>query len=644
MKIESNNIVLTKNAKTINKNINKQGNNIVTNYKPITSLNTNELGIYKTLLRKNNLSFGVKRLNILAPNLNFDELLIYGMKYNVLLSKETLEDLRKQFIKRNKIITDYCLKFVSGEKLEDLDSDEKCENYINSKNDEDFDIEDNTNVLEICENKLFEQVDSIYEILKETLPATSSEINDEIAKLSKDERKLNNIVKTTNTAKRTSKQARFIEKGKSIRYTVIGELIRNDKYNKSGNAQYEIGWGRVNLFKICSYAAFSSMNDKDFIENICKKTNDITLPEPPKQLVNILKGSEMVFSNFDMQQELEENYIVPQIKINNLEIFCKLKIRLLKKHLEEIKKIEDIKSKEPIELDFDLFKAEEINAQKSVSTKKKNNKKAKESKKDSSLNQTNKIEINSQETIKQQLEIKQKKQEEFSTNLNIENMIDDIEINGEFQLVGLTLDNILKDLDSKKVFSKCDKYDDNHERYFANKEVVSMFFENLLTDEALDESLKKYIKFNKKEISEAQQHFIGSVLSRLRLRDPNLKLKEAIRIIAETLNEGVLVHSSTKNYNAKLDIYSPKHCLMIPFEIDDKNQTINLKTLLDFQDENARKTRYISNPRIQKLSSHNQLNTFHNNVFNKKNIPTYSLKVMSQYDFNLLKSLYQRQY
>lgn len=105
MKIESNNIVLTKNTKTINKNINKQGNNIVTNYKPITSLNTNELGIYKTLLRKNNLSFGVKRLNILAPNLNFDELLIYGMKYNVLLSKETLEDLRKQFIKRNKIIT-----------------------------------------------------------------------------------------------------------------------------------------------------------------------------------------------------------------------------------------------------------------------------------------------------------------------------------------------------------------------------------------------------------------------------------------------------------------------------------------------------------------------------------------------------------
>ena len=238
----------------------------------------------------------------------------------------------------------------------------------------------------------------------------------------------------------------------------------------------------------------------------------------------------------------------------------------------------------------------------------------------------------------------EKKQEEFSTNLNIENMIDDIEINGEFQLVGLTLDNTLKDLDSKKVFSKCDKYDDNHERYFANKEVVSMFFENLLTDEALDESLKKYIKFNKKEISEAQQHFIGSVLSRLRLRDPNLKLKEAIRIIAETLNEGVLVHSSTKNYNAKLDIYSPKHCLMIPFEIDDKNQTINLKTLLDFQDENARKTRYISNPRIQKLNSHNRLNTFHNNVINKKNIPTYSLKVMSQYDFNLLKSLYQRQY
>ncbi|UKI41368.1 MAG: hypothetical protein L6V95_15315 [Candidatus Melainabacteria bacterium] len=83
---------------------------------------------------------------------------------------------------------------------------------------------------------------------------------------------------------------------------------------------------------------------------------------------------------------------------------------------------------------------------------------------------------------------------------------------------------------------------------------------------------------------------------------------------------------------------------MIPFEIDDKNQTINLKTLLDFQDENARKTRYISNPRIQKLSSHNQLNTFHNNVFNKKNIPTYSLKDMLQLNFNLLKLLYQRQY
>ncbi|UKI41370.1 MAG: hypothetical protein L6V95_15325 [Candidatus Melainabacteria bacterium] len=34
----------------------------------------------------------------------------------------------------------------------------------------------------------------------------------------------------------------------------------------------------------------------------------------------------------------------------------------------------------------------------------------------------------------------------------MENMIDDIEINGEFQLVGLTLDNTLKDLDSKKYF------------------------------------------------------------------------------------------------------------------------------------------------------------------------------------------------
>ncbi|UKI41369.1 MAG: hypothetical protein L6V95_15320 [Candidatus Melainabacteria bacterium] len=51
-----------------------------------------------------------------------------------------------------------------------------------------------------------------------------------------------------------------------------------------------------------------------------------------------------------------------------------------------------------------------------------------------------------------------------------------------------------------------------------------------MTDEALDENLKKYIKFNKKEISATQQHFIGSVLSRLRLRDPNLKLKEAIKL------------------------------------------------------------------------------------------------------------------
>ena len=216
---------------------------------------------------------------------------------------------------------------------------------------------------------------------------------------------------------------------------------------------------------------------------------------------------------------------------------------------------------------------------------------------------------------------------------------EDVKLNGEFNLVGITLENTLADLDHKKVFSTPDSHD-GHERFLANNEVVNIFFSNLMKGEVLDENIKKYINFDQKEISETQQHFVGSVLARFKKRNPNMTLNETIKIVAGILNNGVLVHSLTKNCNAKLDIYSPEYQLMIPFELDSEKQTIQLKTILDFENKNLRQNRFVKNPRNQSLSGYGNLDKFNEDLV-AGNIETATLQNTLKWGYRMLAHYYR---
>ena len=158
--------------------------------------------------------------------------------------------------------------------------------------------------------------------------------------------------------------------------------------------------------------------------------------------------------------------------------------------------------------------------------------------------------------------------------------------------------------------------------------------------EVLDENIKKCINFDQKEISETQQHFVGSVLARLKTRNPNMTLNETIKIVAGILNNGVLVHSLTKNCNAKLDIYSPEYQLMIPFELDSEKQTIQLKTILDFENKNLRQNRFVKNPRNQSLSGYGNLDKFHEDLV-ARNIETATLQNTLSLSYGMLAHYYK---
>ena len=95
---------------------------------------------------------------------------------------------------------------------------------------------------------------------------------------------------------------------------------------------------------------------------------------------------------------------------------------------------------------------------------------------------------------------------------------------------------------------------------------------------------------------------------------------------------------------AKLDIYSIEHQIMIPFIMDEENQCIHLKTMLEFKDEDARKSRYISNPRHDQLNGCCSLNKFDYNLRNNKDISIYLLPEVFEYKLRLLKVLFQKKY
>ena len=200
----------------------------------------------------------------------------------------------------------------------------------------------------------------------------------------------------------------------------------------------------------------------------------------------------------------------------------------------------------------------------------------------------------------------------------------------------------MTELDSKKLFSRVDNNDVTHERYTADSSVVNAFYKGLINDEELNVNVKKYIKFNPK--AEGDKHFVGAFLARLKDRNPYLKLSEAIEKLVNILNNGVLVHSLTKGHNAKLDIYSIEHQIMIPFIMDEENQCIHLKTMLEFKDEDARKSRYISNPRHDQLNGCCSLNKFDYNLRNNKDISIYLLPEVFEYKLRLLKVLFQKKY
>ncbi len=644
MKIRYRNIILAQNDKTIKKNEHSKDNLIDESYKPLTPINANQLGIYKSLLNKKDLSFGMKRLNInSAFGTDLEYLLVKAPKKRLSMLTERLKHInsfRDEFIKRNNIVIDYCAKFISGEELENLDTNEKFERYINSQEKEP-DIDNVNNILDVCKNKLYEQIDGKYEYIKEELPSTSSEINLGIFILRKHLIDTNSVLRNIHSCVKLPK-AKELGFQHYLQRTLFNELLMHDAYLETGKPRREIAEGRINLLKVCAYAIISSIEKDTFFDNLENKDEMINIP--PK-ILNILRSSEIVLSDFDKEDALVEHYYSPLINAIAISTYQDLQIRLLEKHLENVQKIEEEQLKQSIIIDEDLIDNKESNCKKSDKQINKKLKKKKKFKNNYLLKELKtlkeaKVSKKDEKVYSQQIELKESENTTISEDNCISNDIQSyVDLNKEFKLIGLALDNNLEELDDKKLFSEPDIYDE-HERYLANRELVSIFYQGLLSDNDFDTNISKLINSDKNLSS--NQHFVGAFLSRIKQRQSNLTLKACIDILKDILNEGVLVHLLTKAYNAKLNIYSPKHKLLIPFEINDGK--IYLKTLLDFQDENLRKNKYVSNPHSKKLSSYSTLNTFHNNLISNKNIPTFLFRKLISYGIKPIENLYQKQH
>lgn len=710
MGIFLNNIVATTNVNrttNVKKNKNsKEDNDFKLNHIPINSFEANQLGVYKTLLKKSNVSFGVKRIGREAPNLYIEELAVkyinqvkeylrrtgqakllsdiekkeqfyannkktfggyvgelllekkivtvtqrgtaYGGWHNIysseaipvmshkLIGDREREQLKKDYLHHESVVADYCLRFISGENLEDLDTDEKCEEYFKSSCVEELNVED---INTATWAKLSEQVDGIYEDLSEYLPESLDETRNAIKKLK------NSIKQVHAQASKTASSfniAKAIQNPNTCRYILYGEIASQDN---------DILANRNKLLMIASYGSFSSMNKNKFIQLIKTEKPDDSLFAPSKKIINIFINSEMVFDDFHDEENLYSN-VVNTLQLDNKLIYYKLKLQLFEKHEKMLtEKVSQEPQKSVDEIMKDLgFSDEEKSKTTETHSKNKAGKKGKAGKKTKVTQAKHKeiqpisVEVREAKTLPKNTIIEEKDLIPSVRVITQEEYEEDIRLNGEFEAIEMTLDETLDVLGSKRLWHVDDRHD-SHDRFLANKKMTRLFFENLLNNEKLDEKIRQFIKFEADSILEAQQHFVGAVLARFKARNPRLTLQEVINIIAETLSDGVLVHSYTKGHNAKLDVYSSKHCLLIPFHVDTTNQTINLRTMLDYANPEDREKRKISNSRSQKLDSYSTLNTLHNNVLNKKNIPMYTLEniLNSNSGFTLLDMLYQRQ-
>lgn len=638
---------------TINSQNNKKDKTTIktTTHKAITSVAANQFGVAKSCIAYKNLSFGIKRVKFLAPNATIQEIPKTLFDTYSLLSREDIPQLKREYLLKNKIVANYCLKFMSGNKVENLTTDEMCEQYIDSESQKKLKDLNNTLIAQ-CFETLEEQVACVYEKVKEKLSDKPDELKKQIERI----KQTNNLISQQQSSSfKTNTNSRNCSP--KLRFLVYGELVKQDISNRMRSSQTADNF--KNLLQICAYATISSMNETDFTNFLLseEKKGHFLIPE---KLMNILKGTELVFSNFNQdmmvllnitgkQKEdvlklgLKESDII-ETKIgdavNQFDItyrtlinsfvrqtINKLKIKLLEKRLQEIKskKTKETSSSENNEIQQISDEKQKVNTQK------------KKRKKKHVLPPT-------AVAVRKEV-VKTDSENSFQDNLpqtiqHTENSFqEDVKLNGEFNLVGITLENTLADLDHKKVFSTPDSHD-GHERFLANNEVVNIFFSNLMKGEVLDENIKNYINFDQKEISETQQHFVGSVLARLKTRNPNMTLNETIKIVAEILNNGVLVHSLTKNCNAKLDIYSPEYQLMIPFELDSDNQTIQLKTILDFENKNLRQNRFVKNPRNQSLSGYGNLDKFHEDLV-ARNIETATLQNTLSLSYGMLAHYYK---
>ena len=643
---------------TINSQNNKKDKTTIktTTHKAITSVAANQFGVAKSCIAYKNLSFGIKRVKFLAPNAMKRKIPKTLFDTCSLLSMDDIPRLKREYLLKNKIVANYCLKIMSGNKVANLTTDEMCEQYMASESQKE--LKDLNNLIAQCLDTLEEQVACVYENVKEKLPDNPDELKKQIERI----KQTNNILsqQQSQSIKPSEKTLNYSPKDDEakLQFLVYGELVKQDRLRGMSRSQTADNF--QNLLQICAYATISSMNETDFTNFLLSEEKKEAFFSIPEKLMNILKGTELVFSNFnqdtlvplniiDMQKEdvlqlgLKRSDIIKTEKGDSVNQFDmtyrslinsyivetnnKLKIKLLKKRLQEI---ESNKTKE-------TSSSENNEIQQISDEKQKVNTKKKKRKKKHVLPPT-------AVAVRKEV-VKTDSENSFQDNLpqtiqHTENSFqEDVKLNGEFNLVGITLENTLADLDHKKVFSTPDSHD-GHERFLANNEVVNIFFSNLMKGEVLDENIKKCINFDQKEISETQQHFVGSVLARFKKRNPNMTLNETIKIVAGILNNGVLVHSLTKNCNAKLDIYSPEYQLMIPFELDSEKQTIQLKTILDFENKNLRQNRFVKNPRNQSLSGYGNLDKFNEDLV-AGNIETATLQNTLKWGYKMLAHYYR---
>lgn len=218
---------------------------------------------------------------------------------------------------------------------------------------------------------------------------------------------------------------------------------------------------------------------------------------------------------------------------------------------------------------------------------------------------------------------------------------EDIVDNGDFVQVGFNINNNISSLflENKITIEHVEtEYEKDHERYMASKDLTKFFFKNILSEKnGLNNQIKKLIKDNLSDDNDC--HFVGAFLGRLQKNSPNITFLEAIKIFTNIVNNGIILHSNKKRSDANLELYSSEYKLTVPFEVDNKNECIHFKTLLDYHVEKDQKARRVHNPAGDKLA-YSTLQKI-DNYFKISPQKFYKLTNLS---FDELKALYERKY